>query len=160
MALRATFIVQEIGIHEIAFLCEALTRINELHLERNPATVPLYSAGIRYVPEDGREEFADLPTVYARRQGDCEDLAAVRCSELRLTGYPQALCLPVEVFPASRGRPRLIHILVIRDPADPLRQWEDPSSRLGMPPVPDSLIRTLIERHARWLLPRCSSWRS
>lgn len=159
MALRATFIVEEIGIHEIAILCEALTRIDELHLSRAPHTVPLYSAGVRYVPEDGREEFADLPTVYRRRVGDCEDLAAIRCAELRANGFRDAMCLPVEA-PRPAGAPRLIHILVIRNPLDPLREVEDPSAILGMAPIPDRLLPTLIQGSARWLSPRCSSWRS
>lgn len=159
MALRATFIVEEIGIHEIAVLCEALTRINELHLERAPHTVPLYSAGVRYVPEDGSEEFADLPTVYARGFGDCEDLAAIRCAELRRIGFPDAMPLPVEA-PRAPGGPRMIHILVIRNPLDPLREVEDPSAILGMPPIPDRMLPGLIEGSSAWLSPRCSSWRS
>lgn len=159
MALRATFIVSEIGIHQIAILCEALVRLNELHLEKHPRTPPLYRAGVRYVPEDGREEFADLATVYARGQGDCEDLAAIRCAECRRDGWPLATALPIEV-PTTPGRPRMIHILVVKDPADPLGSCEDPSSRLGMPPVPPALLPLLLEGSARWLLPRCSSWRS
>lgn len=160
MSLRATFIVSEIGIEQIAVLCEALTRIDVLHLEANPRTVPLYQAGVRYVPEDGAEEFADLPTVYERGEGDCEDLAAIRCAELRLTGWPDATCLPLEVRPATLYAPRLIHIVVVRDPLDPTRELEDPSARLGMPPAPISTLVRLVQEHTRWAQPRCLSWRS
>lgn len=159
MALRATFIVTEIGIHQIAILCEALTRINELHLRTTPRTPALYASGVRYAPEDGREEFADLPTVYRRGHGDCEDLAAIRCAELRRDGFPLATALPLEV-PSTPGRPRLIHIVVVADPRDPIGTFEDPSARLGMPPIPPALLPLLLEGSARWLLPRCSSWRS
>lgn len=158
MALRATFIVTRIAIPQIAVLCEALTRLNEIHLAEHPHTVPLYQTRIRYVPEDGREEFADLPTVYSRGEGDCEDLACIRAAECRRAGWPLAVALPLEV-PRMSG-PRLIHIVVIRDPLRPVQSFEDPSSRLGMPPIPPHLVPQLIEGSKPWLLPRCSSWRS
>lgn len=159
MALRATFIVEKIAIPQIAVLCEALTRLNELHLAAHPYTTPLYQTRIRYVPEDGAEEFADLPTVYQRGVGDCEDLACIRAAECRRAGWPLAVALPLEV-PRMQNGTRLIHIVVIRDPLRPLESFEDPSARLGMPPIPAHLIPSLIEGSRPWLLPRCSSWRS
>lgn len=158
MALRATFISQRIAIPQIAVLCEALTRLNELYLADHPSTLPLYQSRVRYVPEDGSEEFADLPTVYQRRAGDCEDLACIRAAELRLQGFPLAVALPLEV-PRGNDGVRLIHIVVVANPLDPVRSFEDPSSRLGMPPLPQHLIAPLLETSRAFFLPRCSSWR-
>lgn len=158
MALRATFISQRIAIPQIAVLCEALTRLDELYLADHPTTQPLYRAGVRYVPEDGSEEFADLPTVYQRREGDCEDLACIRAAELRRQGFPMAVALPLEV-PRGNDGVRLIHIVVVANPFDPVRTFEDPSARLGMRALPEHLIAPLLETSKQWFLPRCSSWR-
>lgn len=87
----------------------------------------LYSSGVRYRPEPwkGQEEFADIPTVFARKWGDCDDLAPWRCAELRVLYGERA---NLRVSWAKQGAVRLFHITVRR--AD--GSIEDPSRVLGM----------------------------
>lgn len=65
-------------------LLEGLTRANEVYLRRHPDAPSLYKSGVTYQPEFGTEEWQDIPTTLARGFGDCEDLAAYRCAEIRV----------------------------------------------------------------------------
>jgi hypothetical protein len=85
---------------------------------------PLYASGVRYVREPrGHERWLPPSVVLSRGQGDCEDLAAYRAAELRITGEdPDAEARVV------RTGPRTWHAVVLRGDGD----WEDPSAALGM----------------------------
>ena len=111
-----------------------LVRHNERLLKRGWVEVkgrrvsipPLYSAGVRYVREPGkREEWQDIQTTLARREGDCEDLAAWRTAELRAQGVQAHPLIQYRLGPAGQ---QLMHALVEL----PGGKIEDPSRRLGM----------------------------
>lgn len=90
----------------------------------------LYQSGVRYAEEPWNangarvEEFADIPTVYARRWGDCDDLAPWRVAELRAMGEPAKIRITWKTLKSGR----LFHVLVRRANG----QIEDPSKILGM----------------------------
>jgi hypothetical protein len=86
------------------------------------------------------EEFASVPAVYARKWGDCDDLAPWRCAELRKLGFQARIRIKWEKFPSGK----MYHIVVRRFGAVPdfnprfmVRDGnsviEDPSRALGMP---------------------------
>jgi hypothetical protein len=98
-------------------------------LAENPDTPLLYESGVRYRPEDGREEWDAIPWVLenwrTKRQGsDCEDLAAWRAAELRVRGE-NASCTWV----AYREPGKLVYHIRVRRGDGSL---EDPSVLLGM----------------------------
>ncbi len=90
----------------------------------------LYESGVRYREEPWNakgarvEEFADIPTVLARKWGDCDDLAPWRVAELRAMGEPAKIRITWKTLPSGR----LFHVVVRR--AD--GSVEDPSRILGM----------------------------
>jgi hypothetical protein len=121
---------------------ESLTQINEWHLATNPNLPSLYDAGVRYKEEPpGREDWCDAPTVIKQGWGDCEDLAAYRCAELRAMGVDAECVIRSRYIDPSSCRkagypakliPRdgiyLVHVMV---------RWPDghiecPSKILGM----------------------------
>lgn len=97
----------------------ALTALDEqlLSAGRVPA---LYSSGVKYRREKP-DVWSTADICWRRGYGDCEDLAAWRCAELRLSGV-RATVEPKEM------RPRKWHA-VVRHPDGRI---EDPSRRLGM----------------------------
>lgn len=94
----------------------------------------LYSSGVRYQPEpratttgvgSSPEDFSPISVVVARRWGDCDDLAAWRCAELRCAGV--AADVEVRETPLSREGARRYHIVVTL----PNGSVEDPAARLA-----------------------------
>lgn len=88
------------------------------------------------------EEFAAAPIVFARGWGDCDDLAPLRCAELRNAGERATLRIIWKTQPESGQK--LYHILVRRPDARDFDARfmvrapdgsviEDPSFALGMP---------------------------
>jgi hypothetical protein len=59
----------------LQILLEALTRVNEYHCKRarrcGLPVPPIYTTGVRYIEEDGAEEWPDLYGVLKRGGGDC-----------------------------------------------------------------------------------------
>lgn len=110
-------------------LLEGLVRVNQLYLRMHPNIPLLYKSGVRYKNEpkgQGFEEFVPIPTVMARRWGDCDDLAPWRCAELRERFREQAT-IRVQWKRHSDGT-KLYHIVVRRGN----NSIEDPSRLLGM----------------------------
>jgi hypothetical protein len=117
-------------------ICEGLTMANQITLKRLKLP-PLYASGVVYKRErpipmrlkDGRIEllrvecFDDCELVYQRKWGDCDDLASIRCAELRNAGEHAGIRV---TFP-EKGK-RLYHVTVRR--AD--GTFEDPSRECGM----------------------------
>ena len=69
---------------KLLFALEAMVRANQEELKAHPQIPLLYEAGIPYREEPkGHEDWADIPTVMKHGWGDCEDLAAWLCAELR-----------------------------------------------------------------------------
>lgn len=103
-------------------LLEVLAAANDA--ERPP---PLYASGVRYRAEDQKRERWRVGTVVLSEdmEADCEDLAAMRVSELRRSGERAG-------FDLLRQEPRigelLYHIRVRRGDG----RIEDPSRVLGM----------------------------
>lgn len=126
----------------LLWLLEALCRIDRELLQQRPYP-PLYDAGVRYIREDGSEEWLDVPHVLAAGGGDCEDLACWRVAEIREAG---GTARPYVRYRLIEGRFHY-HVLVqhyqrrTRRTADdrvvsrlvPTKK-EDPSRRLGMGP--------------------------
>lgn len=110
----------------LRLLLEALTQSNELYLAHNPGTPSLYRSGVRYQREPaGQEQWLSIPALYAQGHGDCEDLAAARCAEIRLGGGSCALDFYWRKLPEGV---LMYHIIVRHGDG----QIEDPSRRLGM----------------------------
>lgn len=81
----------------------------------------LYESGVRYRRERGREHWQSVEEIIAAGHGDCEDLSAWRCAELRLEG--------VECYAeVIRTGPRMWHAIVRFSDGS----YEDPSRELGM----------------------------
>lgn len=100
---------------------EGLTRINE-RLLTGGAFPALYSAGVRYRPEP-REVWRHAGHVLGEGWGDCEDLAAWRAAELRVSGED-----PDAAVATYKSAPRRYHAVVLRGDGT----TEDPSRALGM----------------------------
>lgn len=84
---------------------------------------PLYASGIRYERERGSENWLTPSQLVASGRGDCEDLSAYRCGELRASGVDPACRIVIE-----RTGPRTLHAVVQRGDGS----IEDPSRALGM----------------------------
>ena len=108
---------------------EALVRINQDWLRDNPSAPPLYASGVRYAVEPvGFELWDPYALLLARGAGDCDDLAAARCAELR--EREGELGARADCYPSSiRNGRRTWHAIVVRANGT----VEDPSARLGMP---------------------------
>jgi hypothetical protein len=128
----------------LQIVLEAISRVNEYHCKRarrcGLPVPPLYTTGVRYIEEDGREEWLDLYGVLKQGGADCEDLAAWRVGELRAAGVKadpvlkwrwvtreQALAAGLPIKRDADGL-WLVHCLV-RFPDGTI---EDPSKILGM----------------------------
>jgi hypothetical protein len=111
----------------LCLLLETLVKIDEMYLRMHPEAPPIYQAGVRYQTEPlGQEDWCDIPTVMKQGWGDCEDLAAWRCAELRVRyGIPARATFTWRVLP---NKVTLYHILV----KHPDGRIEDPSRKLGM----------------------------
>jgi len=105
----------------IAAAVEGLCAANAVILSVRPDMPDLYESGVRYRAED-RERWTHCLDVLRRGYGDCEDLAAWRCAELRVREAEPARCV------VKRTGRRTLHVLVRR--AD--GRIEDPSRLLGM----------------------------
>lgn len=100
---------------------EGLVRVNLVQLRRRPRS-PLYRSQVRYRRDKG-ETWDAADKVYARRWGDCEDLAAIRAAEYRIAGVAARA-----VVRRSRS-PGVAWHCVVQLPGG---RYEDPSLRLGM----------------------------
>lgn len=112
---------------------ETLVRINEWQLNRlameGKFLPPLYQSGVFYQAEPlGEEEWLDIPTLYKQGFGDCEDLAAARCAELRCMGIPAVCAIRHKTIKHPSGPITMVHVLVLH----PNGSIEDPSKALGM----------------------------
>lgn len=112
-----------LSMREIQIFLFALQQVCETQLRASPLP-PLYQSGVRYEREPrGQENWQTCHETLKRKAGDCEDLAAWRAAELRVTGAD-----PAAVAIIKRIRPGLIHCLVRRGNG----HLEDPSKILGM----------------------------
>lgn len=105
-------------------VCAAVTGLVLVNLAQlqHLTLLPLYQSGVRYRREPvSRENWLSIGELYARRFGDCEDLAAARCAQLRHGG--EKALIHVKIV-----NPTLMHILVRRENGT----LEDPSKALGM----------------------------
>lgn len=103
---------------EIDAYLYALTALDTalLSLARYPA---IYQSGVRYQQEPTRlreatEDFAPVTVVIARGWGDCDDLAAWRAAELRVTGADAAARAVIVPSPGDRQGARRWHAVVKR----------------------------------------------
>lgn len=101
-------------------LLEGLVRLAGVDLANNPQLPPLYSGAVRYRREKP-DKWLTPSDVFAQGYGDCEDLAAWRCAEIRSQG---GQCSAV----AYRTGRRMWHVVVRHSDG----RIEDPSKRLGM----------------------------
>jgi len=85
------------GVLERALV--GLVAVDELLIERG--VVPsLYESGVRYRWVKPGNGWDHAGIVYARGYGDCKDVGAWRCAELRLQGV-DARCIVVQTGPAN-----------------------------------------------------------
>jgi len=112
----------------------------------------LYTSGVRYMRErPGHEEWQLPSQVLSGGYGDCEDLAAYRVGELRVSGADEG----ARVVIVKTG-PRTLHAVVQRSNGE----IEDPSRALGMRGGDPSLMPRVVagvERAHSWVE---SSWKT
>jgi len=109
----------------ICKMLDVLHTANAGWINAGNAVPALYESNLRYKEEQlGKDEWQDIPRTLQLGNGDCEDLASYRVSELRAQG--EAAQHTVE----HRRSPQLVlyHIRVRRQNGD----IEDPSCALGM----------------------------
>jgi hypothetical protein len=119
---------------KLLVLLKALVNTNQIYLRSHPDTPDLYDTDITYQPEFDTEEWQDIPTTLERHFGDCEDLAAFRCAELR-----EKFGVKADPFIRWRkiGKSYRFHALVkwpdkIVNGKLVKGRIEDPSRRMGM----------------------------
>jgi transglutaminase-like putative cysteine protease len=122
MAIRIGFQVVP-DAQRLRIMVDALVRLN-LYEMRKAKFKPLYESGVRYRRERRRvgqpERWQTIRETYRLKEGDCEDLAAIRVAELRRQG--------IRAVPWFRRHRNLWHVLVRYPNGD----FEDPSRILGM----------------------------
>lgn len=118
----------------LLWMLEALVSINVDELlfvkkKTGKFPPPLYKSGIRYLREDGTENWQDVFRNFELKSGDCEDLAAHRVAELRAV-YGRAAKPFVTYRVGPDGGFHYHALLMVKGP-DGWRA-EDPSRKLGM----------------------------
>lgn len=118
---------RDISRRSLEILLEALTKIDQLWLQRYPNLPSIYQSNVRYMEEPpGQEDWQDIPTFLRMGIGDCEDAACWRAAELNVKhGIPAR---PVFLEQKRPDGGMLYHIVV----KWPNGQIEDPSKILGM----------------------------
>lgn len=118
----------------LLWMLEALVNINVDELlfckaQKGKFPPDLYHSGIRYLREDGTENWQDIFRNFELKSGDCEDLAAHRIAELR-TMYGRQAKPFVTYRIGPDGGFHYHAILSVKGPDG----WrlEDPSRKLGM----------------------------
>lgn len=106
-------------------LIQALVMVNRIALKTDSRIPPLYSSGVRYIAENGKESFVDLYVVLQNGGGDCAHLCAWRVAELQNAGENATIRI---AWKTTRRGPRLFHVQVRRGNGI----VEDPSVLLGM----------------------------
>ena len=119
-------------------LVQSLVALDRCYLARHPNTPALFQSGVRYREQltqggvrTGVETWWDIPTVQARGEGSCEDLAAWRVAELLAAGFPAR---PF-IHSKKRGDWTIFHVVVrVRQSLYAPEEEEDTSYLLGMRP--------------------------
>lgn len=107
-------------------MLEALVLADLEYLRENPSTPQLLTSGVVYKREaPGSDNWQDTERTLELRSGDCEDLCAWRCAELRAAGE-DAHC---DLLEFVDGGITFFHVRVRRANG----AIEDPSRILGMP---------------------------
>lgn len=114
------FRLRTYSIDDIKVMVNTLVSLDVNQLKR--ARLPkIYESGVRYRREGtGKEQWQTIEQMLETRYGDCEDLAAWRCAELRMLG--------IRAVPWFSKRGKTWHVYV----RYPNGKTEDPSERLGM----------------------------
>jgi hypothetical protein len=115
----------------LLWLLEALCKANQWHLRQQPFP-PLYDAGVRYIREDGTENWLDIPHVIHEGGGDCEDLMAWRVAEIREAGGHAAPYVRYRLIDGHVHYHALVRHFEKRGRVLVPGAIEDPSRRLGM----------------------------
>jgi hypothetical protein len=126
--MRVAIIAPAKSRESLTALLACLFSLDQLYLRTTRGIPPLYQAGVRYQREDldaqmGMEFWLTIPEIMAQGWGDCEDLAAWRAAELRVSGEDQDARPELVAI-----RPGQWHVIVRRGDGAP----EDPSAMLGM----------------------------
>ena len=125
------FHLPRVDVTRLNVLVRALTALNVLWLREHPRAPMLKASGVRYDTQPmGCERFLTIPSILARGNGDCDQLAPWRAAEMRVRQGIKAL-------PEVRQMgPKLWHVYVRL----PDGRVEDISAHLGMP-IPPRLAR-------------------
>lgn len=120
MAIRIRFNISE-TLAQVQAAVSGLVLVNLAQLE-TVKLPPLYESGVRYKMEKpGHEQWQTIVELFGNKSGDCEDLCAARCAQLRHAGENASINVKLV-------RNGLMHIRVRRGNGD----LEDPSKLLGM----------------------------
>lgn len=118
----------------LLIMFEALVNINQIWIKTHKTTTPpIYKAPVRYEREYGTELWCDIPTILEKGFGDCEDLAAWRCAEIREAGGKASPYVTYKKVNGSFHYHAIIKRAGINPKTGTYGKWlEDPSKRLGM----------------------------
>lgn len=112
----------------IAEFVRAMVLADQLYIQSFPGVPLLYASGVVYREDPiGNERWKNVGDVIVAGAGDCKDLAAWRCAEIRQTGIDAKI--QIDEYPDVRPGGPDFHVLVRL----PDGTTEDPSRRLGMP---------------------------
>lgn len=105
-------------------MLDTLVKINLIYYRNHDKIPSIYKAGVKYLAEDGIEDWKSIPEIIRDGYGDCEDLASWRVAELQKQG------INARPFLKSRklGNFFQYHVQV----QFPNGFIEDPSLKLGM----------------------------
>ncbi len=119
---------------QILFLLEALVNMHRAYLHRHPEAPSLYGSGVKYIGQEGKEEWYDYGEMLERGGGDCKILGAARIAELRerrKLGWQQVR--PFLKWKRNKERNfYLYHVQVQLTHPDGVIEIEDPSVKCGM----------------------------
>ncbi len=119
---------------QILCLLEALVNMNRIYLRQHPNTPLLYSSGVKYIGQEGAENWYDIGEMLRVGGGDCKILGAARIAELRERGgFGWQQVRPFLKWRRNKEKNfYLYHVQVRHTSPDGIVQIEDPSVKLGM----------------------------
>lgn len=119
---------------QILLLLEGLINMHRAWLHANPGAPSLYESGVRYIGQEGAEDWYDYGEMLRRGGGDCKILGAARIAELRernRLGWQQVR--PYLKWKRNREKNYyLYHVQVQHTTPEGIVEIEDPSVKCGM----------------------------
>lgn len=119
---------------QILYMLEALVNMHRAYLREYPKSPTLYDSGVKYIGQEGKEDWYDYGEMLNLGGGDCKILAAARVAELReRKGLGWKQVRPFLKWRRNKdGTFYLYHVMVMHVAPNGIIELEDPSLKLGM----------------------------